>query len=232
MAGQKKVLLLSLPPMAELALAPILRRADLKISKMEHPSRSLELLRSERHALVLAGHPLEEISIPRLVAALRSPDCASRGAGLLVITTGTPPDELKRLVGEGLNGVLPAGAPPVELQRRVARLLDVAPRAAIRALVKVHVRLGSGESAFLAQTENISTSGLLIRSDRRPEIGARLPLELALPGESLPLNCEGEVVRHAEPDHEGVRGFAMRFVDLPSADRLRVQRAVERALDR
>ncbi len=232
MPSVKKVLMLSLPPMAELALAPILRRADLQISKMAHPARSLELLRSEEHRLVLAGHPLDEISIPRLVKALRSADCASQGAGLLVITAGPPPAQLKDLVGKGINVVLPANAPPVELQRTAARLLDVAPRAAIRALVKVRVRLGSGESAFLAQTENISATGLLIRSDRRPEPGTRMPLELALPGESLPLRCEGEVVRHADPEREGLRGFALRFVDLPPGDRLRIERAVERALDR
>ncbi len=232
MATKKRVLLLSLSPMAEFALAPILRRADLQISKMAHPARSLELLRSEEHRLVLAGHPLDEISIPRLVTALRSADCASRGAGLFVVTVGRPPDELKRMVGKGINAVLPANAPPVELQRTAARLLDVAPRAAIRALVKVRVRLGSGESAFLAQTENISATGLLIRSDRRPEPGTRLPIELALAGESLPLRCVGEVVRHVDAEREGLRGFALRFVDLPPGDRLRIERAVERALDR
>jgi hypothetical protein len=231
-ATKKRVLLLGLQPLAELSLTPLLRRADLAVSKLEHPARALELLHTEMYRLVVAGHPLAEISVPRLARELRAKDSASRDAGLLVITEGEPPDEVKKLVGQGINSVLSAGAPPADLQRTGARLLEVAPRAGIRALVKVKVHIGNGESAFLSQTENISASGALVRSERRPDLGTRLPLEMMLPGDPLPLRCEGEVVRHTNIGREQHPGFALRYVTLSATDRLRIERAVERMLNR
>lgn len=231
-APKKRVLLLGLQPLAELSLAPLLRRADLAVSKLEHPARALELLRTELYRLVVAGHPLAEISVPRLVRELRATNSVSRDAGLLVVTEGEPPDEVKTLLGQGINFVLSAGAPPADLQRAGARLLEVAPRAGIRALVKVKIHIGNGESAFLSQTENISASGMFVRSERRPELGARVPLEMMLPGDPLPLRCEADVVRHTNIGRERYQGFALRYVNLSATDRLRIERAVERMLNR
>ncbi len=228
---KKRVLLLGLQPVAETSLTPFLRRADLVVSKLEHPARALELLRNEAHRLVIAGHPLEEISVSRLTRNLRAADSASRDAGLVIVTQDEPPEELKQQMGYGINDVLMVSEPPARLQRAAAKLLEVAPRAQIRALVKIKLRIGNGESAFLSQTDNISASGALVRSQRRPEPGARLPLEMMLPGDPLPVRCEGEVVRHADIGREGQPGFALHFVTLSTADRLRIERAVDQALE-
>ncbi len=225
----ERILVLALPPLAELALAPFLRRTGLEVSTPETAEAAIERLHGEPHRLVLLGHPLPGLSAPAFATVLRSDGSASRKAGILVLTEGTPPAELETLIGRGINAVLPASAPPAEIQRRAAELLDVAPRAAIRTLVRVQVTVGHGASAILAQTENVSVSGMLVRSGRRPEPGTVLPVELSLPGEATPLRCDGEVVRHADRAREGVEGFAVRFRSLRPADRLRLERAVERA---
>ena len=225
-----RVVVLALPPLAELALGPFLRRAGLEVSTPESAEAAIELLHEVPHRLVLVGHPLPDLSVAAFATVLRSKNSASRQAGLMVLTAGPPPDDVKALLGHGLNAVLPASAPPTEIQRRAAALLAVAPRVAIRVLVKVHVTVGTGERAILAQTENLSVSGMLVRSGRHPDVGTILPIELALPGDAQPIRCNGEVVRTVDRRREGVEGFAVRFTDLQPADRLRLERAVGRTL--
>ena len=71
---------------------------------------------------------------------------------------------------------------------------------------------------------------MLVRSGRHPDVGAILPIELALPGDPLPIRCNGEVIRTADRSREQIDGFAVRFTDLQPADRLRLERAVGRGL--
>jgi CheY-like chemotaxis protein len=63
-------------------------------------------------------------------------------------------------------------------------------------------------------TENISDTGLFIRSGRRLELGERIPLMLSFPGLLDPMAMEVEVVRQRPPDTIRAGGFG---VTVPAA---------------
>jgi len=228
---RKRVLTLALPDVPRAKLEPFLRRAALEVNRLASPARALELLREVPFHLVIVGHPLPDLTAERFVRALRAGDSASRHAGLLVITASDPRPELLRLVGHGVNRVVAATEPAEVLLREAAELLEVEPRVRTRALVRAEIECGLGTAAFLAQTENVSATGALIRSERRPALGTRLPIRLQLPDDPAPIECTGEVVRHADRDREGVSGFAVRFVDLTPSQRQRLESWVLRHLD-
>jgi hypothetical protein len=64
----------------------------------------------------------------------------------------------------------------------------------------------------MCQTENVSTTGMLVRSNVGYPPGTRLGFEFLLLGDSRAVKGEAEVVRHTTIGREAVRGIGCRFV--------------------
>jgi len=62
-------------------------------------------------------------------------------------------------------------------------------------------------------TEDLSSSGLFVRTERRLPVGAHVPMELSFPGLLRALRLSGEVVRAREPAGGRHGGLGMRFVE-------------------
>lgn len=111
----------------------------------------------------------------------------------------------------------------------LADFLRKAPRPDTRVMVKVAVELGAGKVLRIAQTVNVSRSGLLIRTKEQFPPGAILDLKLELPGEKAPIEARAEVVRRADPDLEKVHGLGARFVWFRASDEKRFDAFMRRA---
>jgi hypothetical protein len=73
----------------------------------------------------------------------------------------------------------------------------------------------AGTRIFRTQSVDVSKNGVLFLSDELPELGARISIEMHLPGTTNPLHVRAEVVRVVEgSDEGGVRGFAVTFLGL------------------
>jgi uncharacterized protein (TIGR02266 family) len=79
-------------------------------------------------------------------------------------------------------------------------------------------------------TENLSASGLFIRTERAPGVGERLPLQISFPGLLSPVTVEVEVVRTRPAGIEGPAGVAVRVPADRVEDRLALARLAEAAL--
>jgi hypothetical protein len=79
---------------------------------------------------------------------------------------------------------------------------------------------------MLVRIHDLSLSGCLIEAPYQIEIGSRVTLHLDLPGEGW-IAIQGEAVRV----HEDY-GFAVKFVEVSEANRARLERAIERLLER
>jgi c-di-GMP-binding flagellar brake protein YcgR len=73
---------------------------------------------------------------------------------------------------------------------------------------------------------DLSLGGCLIQAACELEVGRRIALHLDLPGEGR-ISVEGETVRVLENSR-----FALRFIDVAETDRERLERGIERLLER
>ena len=107
------------------------------------------------------------------------------------------------------------------IQTVVANCLNVASRVAVRLVTRVEVEIDGQRTAVLCQTENMSSSGLLLSGGRQYETGTRVSFQFLLPGHERPCGGIAEVVRHTTRGREGLDGIGVRFVSFTGDSRER-----------
>lgn len=79
-------------------------------------------------------------------------------------------------------------------------------------------------------TENISTTGMLVRTDYPYRVGMQLPFELVSPSPGEPIRGVAEVVRSTQADRERCAGVGARFVSFEGSGRERLESVVKKEL--
>ena len=94
-------------------------------------------------------------------------------------------------------------------------------------MVQLDTTVDSGGVARMYQTQNLSQSGMLLRTRQPLPIGTNVDLQFLFPGDpvlsktSQPggygfVEGQAKVVRHTHPIREQVRGMALQFLHLES----------------
>ncbi len=122
------------------------------------------------------------------------------------------------------------GQPEGGIESTLSSFLRQAPRPHARVMVKVAVELGAGRVLRIAQTVNVSRSGLLIRTREQFPAGSTLDLKIELPDDQDPIEARAEVVRMANPEIEDVRGLGARFIWFRGRDEERFDEFMRRAV--
>jgi len=210
------------------AAVPLLKRTEFDVHRVTGSAAVLDLLHDTSFELVILEHSACPVPLSEMVTAVRHHDSLCRRAGLVVIS-----DEETRLAAQaflqrGVNRVVPSTAPAGELLHAVADLLAVAPRHDLRTIVQLEVRVGSMKNRTLAQTANLSLSGMLVRGSQHLTPGTEVDFELMLPGQSLPIKGRATVVRHSTRQRETIEGFGARFFALQGDDHARLESFLSR----
>ena len=172
---------------------------------------------------ILAGYPLPDMPMQAFLDAVRREDSPCRSAGLILLVGQDALEETQRFVGRGANRVLTVEEFMARLPHVLLRLLEVPPRVAVRRNLRLKVSLSPSSTHVTCQSENISTTGMLVRTDRSYPIGTQLGFEMALPGDSSPVRGYAVVVRHTMADREPVSGFAVQFASFSGEDKVRFE---------
>lgn len=191
--------------------APVLARSDFEIDLVPTVASARELLEVVPFGLILVRYPLGQEPLERFLERIRRADGPSHEAPIVLLSEADDLDEARRFKDKGVQEVVPAGESAVRVYELICRLLNVAPRRAIRLLVRLDARLEGGKSLFVCQTENISATGMLISTDRRLPPGTEAKFELDLPNESVPVKGSARVVRETDPKREKVLGLGLHF---------------------
>ncbi len=205
-------------------IIPLLRRSNFTIHRTAPDAGCIELLKSSPFALIIIEHPIEGLSMDSVVKEIRAPSSASRNAGLMVIADDEEAHTLGSLVGNGINRLIRTSHVGSEFLMALADLMAVERREPLRTVIRVHVQATTVPNTILAQTENLSASGMLVRgSTRHFPVGSEIEFQLALPGQQEPVRGKGEIVRHTHWSRERIEGFGVRFTSLApnGANRLR-----------
>ncbi len=197
------------------AIEHLFQRSNIMVDRVEPASQGLNRAQEIHYDLVILELPLEDPGLGNFVKALRGPGSASRTAGLLVTGETSEHEAAALFLGRGINRFVPRDGNGSTWLDAVASLIAVPPRSSLRALVQLETAIRGSRSRMLAQTENLSETGMLIRGDTRHfKPGDTIEFELILPGEETPIRGTAKVVRPTIKEREGIEGFAAQFLTL------------------
>lgn len=193
-------------------LVPFLDRQSFDVDRFPSAVGALELTANVTFELLLVRFPLRDMDLPRFLAEVRRQGSPCSRSSLLLLATEAKLTDAQTFIGRGANRALSLAASATEIQESVSSVLDVAPRKAARFMTRLEIRIGGATDMVLCQTDNISASGMLLRSDRRYELGTQIDFVFTLPGDPRPMSGVAEVVRHTRFEEGPSLGLGMRFL--------------------
>lgn len=194
------------------AIAPVLDRQKLLIERVDTPEEALKRAHLEAYALVIFDAEPSEMPLEKMVDSLRTDFSASSKCSLLVMAEPGKAQAAHDLIDNGVNRVMHLDDPQELIEKQVADLLHVAPRAAVRFAARLYTSLDDGVEEVFGQTSNVSVTGMLVQTPTLLEPGQRVAFEILLQGSEERVAGEAEVVRIAVPDRGGVAGIGVHFL--------------------
>jgi uncharacterized protein (TIGR02266 family) len=205
-------------------ILPVLQKHSVDLHRQQAGEAALNAIQNLSVVdLVFVSYPLPDMKFGDFVIAVTGIVSPTRPPQIIVLVSKADVAGVAGHVGHGVQ-VLPADLPANVLERATAKFLRKAPRNATRIMVKMVVTLGVGKVMRMAQSVNLSASGMLIRTNEHYPLGSEVALEFALPGTPEPVQAEAQVVRHAVPDREGVTGMGLKFTGLTPEHKTRLER--------
>jgi hypothetical protein len=208
-------------------LAPVLRRDAVKIDWVATPEAGVALAADERYDVILMDAVPCDWPLEKVVRSFRDSDSPSRNAAILVLAEPDHVDVARALRSRGVNRVMLVTDPPEIICDQMATLLEVAPRVRVRLPINVETAFGSKERELFCQTVNLSSTGMLIRTRHRPQVGSPVVFKIHLSDQPAPIFGRGELVRHANETQGGVEGVAIRFKSFATDGAVRLQDFLE-----
>ena len=222
-----KVLAAGIERMTFERLAPVMRRDDVQVDWVATPEAGVNLAGKHRYDVILMDAVPCDWPLERVVRSFRDTSSPSKGAAILVLAEPDQVDVARALRSRGVNRVMLVTDPPEIICEQMASLLEVAPRVQVRLAINVEAALGNTGRELFCQTVNLSSTGMLIRTQHRPPLGTPVVFKIGFAEEFGTLNGRGEIVRHSTTGQGGVDGIAIRFVSFATDGAERLQNYLE-----
>jgi DNA-binding response OmpR family regulator len=190
----------------------LLKREDIIVYRAATTDDMLKIHRSEKVNLIISQLDVPGMSAEQLCAQIRN-DEALRQVSLLMISPDTSSDR-ERVSRCKPNAIMTLPINTAQLLEKVQLLLDIPWRGSFRVMLSVAVEGDDKGNAFFCGSENISSSGLLIETDRVISRNDRVICKFFLPG-SEQIVVRGEVVRMMKRDAgKDVNQYGIRFLEI------------------
>lgn len=173
-----------------------------------------EMLRVHFHQvahLLVTKLDLPGMACETLVHTIRRSE-VMRNVSIVLLAPDTP-GHRERGSRCGVNAVLPLPVDPALFAGKVQELLSVAPRRHYRVIMNVAVEGRRNDRPFVCNMENVSASGMLVRTEERLSPGDRITCSFFLPT-GKKIGASGEVVRVVDHAANGKQRYGVRFLSL------------------
>jgi hypothetical protein len=190
----------------------VLDRQKLTVIQVSSYEDLVMYANAARVDLIILGPDLTGMSLNGVIHTIRSRSSASRNASLLVLAEPGSEDNVRQLIGHGVNRVMLTVDSPNHIGLQVADLLDIAPRATLRLSTRMLVEVEDGFEEALAAVVNISAKGLLLETDADLEPGQHVIISIDIGPQLEPVAAKAEIVRKANPEREGIEGIGAQFL--------------------
>ncbi|HEY6009848.1 MAG TPA: PilZ domain-containing protein [Nitrospirota bacterium] len=205
---------------------PYLERSDIAVFSAATNDEVLKLHVEEHMNLIVSkldmpGHRTEDV-----FDIIRTSNDLRRVSLVIACNDDVVHRERARRCGADVVMTLPVD--PIQLSAKVQQLLNVAPRQAYRVVLNASVEGKFRNRPFLCKTENVSASGMRIRTGLDLNIGDMISCSFYLPGDSK-VAASGEIVRLVAPvkGKEG-NSYGVKFTKLSPEVKAAIETFVER----
>lgn len=209
---QPKVLAIGIDRMVFERLAPVLRRDAIEADWIPTIEAGLVLITNQPFDIILlAAQPFGE-SLGDLLRVIRGAGSASSGAAVMILAKPAEVDAARVFEGRGVNQVMLVSDPPERIRELMSKFFEVAPRASLHLPLRLEASIGEKGQELFCQTENLSRSGMLVKTRHQPELGSTVTFKIHLSDRAGTIFGRGEMVRHATPAGGGIDGLGIRFL--------------------
>jgi CheY-like chemotaxis protein len=202
----------------------ILNRSDFMIFTTTSSRKALELHRSEKMDLIILDLDMPDMNGDELCSLIRR-DPLMQQVSVIIIGANSESD-INRFKRCQANDYITKPIRPLQLLEMVSQLLDIQERKSYRVLLKVTVNGKSPTETFFCSSQNISTSGILIETDKVLQKGDSISCSFFLPGAER-VSADAEVVRIAT-NGTGPLHYGARFINLRSQYRASIDLFIKR----
>jgi hypothetical protein len=209
-------------------LMPALVSLDCQICRVPADTSAANHVERTRYELIIAGFPIEQPELPAFLKSVRWRQSACRRTAVLLITDRISRRRAEQFLNRGVNRVILDEATDGELESALTELLEVEPRVTFSLPVRLDLAIGGRRERVVAQVDNLSSSGMLVRGQWMVELGAPARFELNLPEERDPVRGTAEIARSTVREREGISGFGLHFESFEGDGRERLGRWLER----
>jgi hypothetical protein len=159
-----------------------------------------------RFDLIVIGHPQPGFDMGPFLRILRDASCASKAAKVIVLAREP---EHPELVGLHAHAVEIVSKDEVLIGDLTSQALGGAPRVQVSLIVRLEVELPYGNSIRICQSENISESGMLVRTEDTVPIGTVGLVSFQLPKVDRATEARVRVIRETVAGE--IPGIALHF---------------------
>jgi CheY-like chemotaxis protein len=191
----------------------MLNRENFQVFTATSGEEALEVHRHEKLDVIVVDLHMPGLPGDEMCRTIRS-DPELKKVSILVATLSEDKADIERCVKAGANGHIKKPISKDDLCAKLSKLLDVPARQSIRILVRVKMDGKVGSEFFIANTVDVSSTGLLFESDKQFNVGDALEASFYLPGEGgfNRVVVRSEVMRVAPADGNNKR-YGVRFVE-------------------
>ncbi|NOY65611.1 MAG: response regulator [Nitrospirae bacterium] len=172
-----------------------LQRSDIRVFPVKNNEEVLSTHESERADLIITYFDSPGIDGERLCDIIRNNDRLSKVSIILICSDDI--DNPDKLLDVRANSLLPSTVDPDTLMEESQKLLNIATRKSLRLNVGVEIHGSTKKSRYSGVVENISSSGILFRSDAKIDEGDIIRCSFILP-DKTEVNTDAEIVRVVE----------------------------------
>jgi hypothetical protein len=205
-------------------LMPALVSLDCQICRVPDDTSAANHVERTRYELIIAGFPIEQPQLPAFLKSVRWRKSACRRTAVLLVTDRISLRRAEQFLNRGVNRVILEEATDWELESTLTELLEVEPRISFTLPVRLDLSVGGRREQVVAQVDNLSSTGMLVRGQWMVELGAPARFEFVLPEEREPLRGTAEIVRSTVREREGISGFGLHFDSFEGEGRERLGR--------
>jgi len=170
----------------------ILNRKTFEIFTTMSGHEALSIHKEKRVDLMILSLDLADLSGDRLCSAIRKAPGLNQVS--IILTCKKEPSSIQRASSCGANAYMTKPFHSSQLTEKVTKLMSIPERRSYRTLIKVSVEGLDSLGAFFCTSHNISSTGIMVETERLFEKGTLLSCSFVLP-EYGRITANGEVRR-------------------------------------
>jgi CheY-like chemotaxis protein len=182
------------------------------------PRSALNLAFAVRFDLLVVGHPQPGLVVRDFLRSLRDSSSESREAKVIVLAEDTGDHEIGNLRAHAVEIVPRTDNLIGDL---TSKALGGSPRARVSVMVRLNVELAYGRSIRICQSENLSASGMLVRTEDTVPVGTSAEVSFRVHSGSDPIEATARVVRETVPGE--IPGIALHFESFRNDSKKRLE---------